>query len=120
MLHVVRLEQRTDRVDRGGHGRGVSIEQVVLTQEDGVKGHADGAQAKFDGVAGDTGPVALHGRVEHELNERQEAAGEVQQDLLDAPAGGRLARVVDPHLRHVLDDRHDQLDVADGVDLDGR
>ena len=98
----------------------------MLGHEDGVVGHADVAEDELDGVAGYAAPVALEVAVEALLGDAEDAAGEVEEDLPDAPAAGALVAVVGEDLRGVLCQGDDDLDVADGVDdvegapVDGR
>ena len=90
----------------------LTIEAVMLEHEDGIEEDAHIAETQLDRVSRQARPVVLQRRVQDELQQRQYAARYVQQDLVDAPAHGRLALVVDPGLRDVLDDGDDELDVA--------
>lgn len=94
-----------------------SIQPVVLQDEDEIKEDADVAQAQLGRVAHDAGPVALQRGVDDELQQREHAAAQIEQDGVDRPADGRLPLVVDVRLRDVLDDGDEELDVAESVDL---
>lgn len=95
----------------------IPIKPVMLRDEDQIEEDADVAKPKLDRIARDAGPVALQRRVDEQLHEREDAAGQIEQDLLDAPADGRLALVVCPDLRQVLYECDQELDVANRVDL---
>src|SRR5690348_14865364 len=88
----------------------------MLGHENQVVEHGYVAQGELDRVAGDAGPVSLDVTVNGLLADAQDAAGEVEQDLQDAPALGGAVAVVDNDLGRVFDERDDQLDVRDGVD----
>ena len=61
------------------------------------------------------GRTVVEGEEEH-LEDAEQAAGHVEQDAADGEADGALARVVHVGLRHVLDQRHGQLDVRTVVE----
>lgn len=88
----------------------------MLQHEEHIKKDANLAQAKLDRVARDAAPVVLEVAVDALLADAQESAPEVQQDGPDAPALGALVAEVGEQLRRVLDERDDELDVANGVD----
>ena len=88
----------------------------MLDEEDEIKGDAEVAETEFDRIPGNAGPVPLQAGVEHELGDGEDAAGEIQHDLFDAPTHGGFTLVVDQDLRNVFDDGDDELDVTDRVD----
>lgn len=92
-----------------------SVQDIMLREEDQVVHHAHVAEQQLDRVARDAAPVALQRAVEDELRDAQRAAREVQQDLPDGPAGRAPVAEVGRHLRRVLDERDQQLDVPDRV-----
>lgn len=98
----------------------------MLPDEDTIVRHARVAEHELDRVPGDAAPVVLQVTVDALLGDAQDAAEHVQEDLPDAPALCALVAVVGHHLRRVLDEGDDDLDVADGVDdveaapVDGR
>ena len=63
-----------------------SVEHVVLHEEEHVEDHRRDAQPKLDDVAGDAAPVVLVGAVEDELERRESAAREVEQNVVDWPS----------------------------------
>ena len=58
----------------------------MLHEEEHVKHHRRDAQSKLDDVAGDVAPVLLIGAVEDELERRERAAREVEQNVVDWPS----------------------------------
>lgn len=55
-------------------------------------------------------------RIEDHLQHGEHAAGEVEQNISDAPSLRALPPVIHHSLWHVLDERDRQLDVAAGVE----
>lgn len=92
----------------------------MLNHKNQIKEDADVPQPKFDRVPCDTTPVTLRRRVNNQLHDGEDTASKIQKNLNDTPAGCRLSLVVDPRLRDVLDYRHQQLDIRDGVYLNCR
>jgi hypothetical protein len=90
---------------------------VVLDHEDDVKQDRHIPKTELRSIASNTGPVRLKRRVDNKLRNGQYSASKVKKNLTDCPSNGRLALVVEVDLWHVLDDRHEQFDVAEGVDL---
>lgn len=90
----------------------------MLDNENQVKEDGDVPQKKLDGVAGDATPVTLQGRVNHQLHERQHSSGQIEKDRENAPAYRRLPIVIQPHLRHILEDGGDELNVRQCINLD--
>lgn len=78
----------------------------MLHYKNEVKENANVSQSKFDWVASDPAPIVLKCRVYHQLQNGKDAAGQVQKNLDDAPADGRLSLVIDPRLGDVFDDGH--------------
>lgn len=72
--------------------------------------------ARGRGRTGDLGPVVGGEGVEEELDDGEEAAGEVEEDVPNVPAHGGLARVVEVGLGHVLDERNGELGVGEEVE----
>ncbi|CAG9999814.1 unnamed protein product [Clonostachys byssicola] len=120
------LAQQPALLVLGGIRRPLWVEHVVLPDEDAVVGHARVAEHELDRVARDAAPVVLEVAVDPLLCDAQDPAQHVQEDLPDAPPLCALVAVVGDHLRRVLDERDDDLDVPDGVDdvelapVDGR
>lgn len=83
----------------------------MLDEKDGIVQDGDVSERELDGIAGDAGPVVLHVAVDGLLGDAQEAAREVEEDLMDAPSNSRFVTVVKEDLRRVLDERHDELDI---------
>lgn len=88
----------------------------MLGHEEHIVEHADVPEQEFNRVARYATPVALQVRVDALLRDAQDAAREIQKDLRDAPALGALVLLVVVELGRVLDQRHEQLHVRDGVD----
>ena len=61
------------------------------------------------------GPVPRARRVEQELREREEAPHKVEHDVVDVPPGRGAQPRVEDDLRDILDERHGELYVGDGV-----
>ncbi|KAI9158718.1 Leucine--tRNA ligase [Paramyrothecium foliicola] len=96
--------------------RRVTVKDVVLDDKDGIVEEANVAKGELDGVSGDTAPVAEQVAVDPLLGDAQDATGDVEQDLPDAPAGGAAVAPVGEDLGGELDEGDEQLDVAEGVD----
>ena len=74
----------------------LGIEDVVLNHEQDVEEHADAAQSELHNVALQTGPLVFssslpttrtqNSAIHKELNNRERASGEVQQDVVNGPA----------------------------------
>ena len=94
----------------------VPVEDVVLKDEEDVKENREESKTKLGGVAEYTAPVIvvvgdqnhLGGNIEDEtsedetnLEDAEAAAGEVEEDVANAPANGALPSVVHEGLRHV-------------------
>ncbi|KYK55668.1 hypothetical protein DCS_07632 [Drechmeria coniospora] len=95
---------------------GTGVEDVMLKDEDAVVDHARVPEGKLDGVAGDAAPVALLPAIDALLGDAQDAAGEVEEDLPDAPAARAPVAGVGDDLGRVLDEGDEELDVAEGID----
>ena len=72
-------------------GRIAAIQPVVLHNEHHVKEDGDEAQAELGEVAKDGVPVVVVVADEEHLEHGEDAAGEVQEDVADAPAHGALS-----------------------------
>lgn len=92
-----------------------TVNHIVLEHENGVKHQAAVAERKLYGVAGDAAPVTLKVAVDTKLRQAQDASHYVEDDLPDAPAARALVMVVGEDLRRIFDQRHQELDVANGV-----
>lgn len=92
----------------------------MLGDEDQIKGNTDICQTQFEGISGNAAPVPLETGVNDQLHDGQDAPGEVKQDLHDTPSLGRFALVVEEDLWDVLDERGDELDIAQRVKLGSR
>lgn len=66
----------------------------MLQHKHRINDKTDITQRKLDRVARQAAPIVLQARVDQQLRDGQDAADEVEQDLLDGPAGGGLAEVV--------------------------
>lgn len=93
----------------------ISVQHIMLREEDQVVKHRHLTQRKLDRVARHPAPVALHGAINQQLRNTQHAARKVQQDLPDGPPDRALVPEVGHHLRRVLDKRDEQFDVAHRV-----
>lgn len=87
----------------------------MLPHEDSIIDHRHVPQRKLYRIPRDPRPVSLQPRVNALLRDGENPAREVEQDLPDGPAPRRLIPVVGDDLRRELDQRHDELDVRDGV-----
>lgn len=94
----------------------VTVNNIVLQDKEQIKEDANLAEAKLDGVARDAAPVVLEEAVDALLGDAEDAAGQVEQDLPDAPAVGALVADIGAQLRGVFDEGDGELDVAKGVD----
>lgn len=92
-----------------------TVNHVVLEHENGVKHQAAVAEHKLYGVACDAAPVALEVAVDTKLRQAQDASNHIEDDLPDAPAARALVTVVGEDLGRIFDQRHQELDVANGV-----
>lgn len=88
----------------------------MLGHEANIVQHGYIAQGKLYRVARDAGPVALKVRVDALLGNAENTTSKVEQDLPDAPALGALVLRIVVQLWRVLDERHKELDVRDGID----
>lgn len=70
------------------------IQHIMLQHKHRVDHKTDIAQRELDRVTRQPAPIVLQARVNQQLRDGQDAADEVEQDLLDGPADGRLAKVV--------------------------
>lgn len=93
----------------------VTIQDVVLDDEDGVVDHADVTKCKLDGVSCDATPVTLLVAVDGLLAYTKNTTSDIQQDLRDAPTVSALVVVVGDDLWRVLDQGDNKLDIAHGV-----
>lgn len=73
------------------------------------------AEGKLYGISRDPGPVALAQGVNAHLSDAEDAAADVQQDLCDRPSVGRAVTRIGQDLGRVLDERDEQLHVAQRV-----
>ncbi len=89
----------------------------MLRHEYQVEHDTDKSQAELRRVTSYTRKVCLQGRINDKLEYRENAAGEIEQNLNYAPTDSRFALVVDPDLWNVLDDGHAKLEIPQGVDL---
>ncbi|KAG6003999.1 hypothetical protein E4U43_000812 [Claviceps pusilla] len=97
-------------------GLGVAVQDIMLHEKDAIVHKADVAERKFNGVSCDAAPVMLQVAIDALLPGAQEATGQVERDLPDAPALCALVAVVGQDLRPQLDHGNDELDVAQRVD----
>jgi len=96
------------------HGHG-TVQDVVLDNKDDVEAYADQAETELGEVTNSAGPIAGQRGVEEKLNDREDAARQVEYDVLYRPAKRRLAAEVEQHLRKVLDESDDQLDAREDL-----
>jgi len=89
----------------------------VLDDENDVKCDADVGKTQLQRVAGDAAPVTLETGVDNQLKQGQHSASDVEQDLRDAPAHGRLAVEVHDHLGDIFDKGADELHIAQSIQL---
>jgi len=89
----------------------------MLDDENDIEQQADIRQSELDRVADQSRPIRLQRAVDHQLQQAQNPARGVQENLVDRPAGGRLSPEIRRDLRDVFAEREDQLDVSQGVNL---
>jgi hypothetical protein len=73
----------------------------VLNHENDIIDHAHYGKDEFNGVNLD---VLAVGGFEGHLQEREEAAGEVQQDVSDTPTHSGFTFVIPIHLRQIFEE----------------
>lgn len=88
----------------------------MLQHEHDIKSHTHVPQPELDRVPRDAAPIALQFRINDQLHDTQHPTHEIQQDLRDAPSHGGFMLVVGVHLRHILNEGDEQLDITNGVD----
>lgn len=96
---------------------GMSVEKEMLRHEDEIEKDTHVSQSELDWISDHAAPVWLKAGVNEELEDGQYPTGEIQEDLSNAPSDRRLALVIHPDLWHVLDDRDNEFDVPESVDL---
>jgi hypothetical protein len=89
----------------------------VLKKKNNVKNDGDVAKTEFHRITRYPRPILLHGRIDDQLGQGQPAAGEVEQNGVDAPPNGRLALVINPRLRDVFEKNSGELDVSESINL---
>lgn len=92
-----------------------SVDDIVLEDEDAVKNQAAVAKRQLHRVARDAAPVVLQVAMDAELGQAQDSSDDIEDDLPDAPTTRALVAVVCEDLGRVLDQRDQELDIADGV-----
>lgn len=97
-------------------GNLTAVNHIVLEHENGVKKQAAVAEQKLYGVACYATPVMLEVAVDTKLRQAQDASNHVEEDLPNAPAARALVTVVGEDLGRKLDQRHQEFDVARGID----
>lgn len=75
----------------------IPVEHIVLQNEEHIEDETEGPEAELGEVPEERGPVVVVVRVEHHLQDGEETADEVQEDVSDRPAYGGFALVV--HVR---------------------
>ena len=76
----------------------------MLDHEENIKKDRDVRQQELDGVSRDAAPIVLETRVKKQLDQGEDTARYVQQDLTNMPPLSGFALIVDPSLRHILGD----------------
>ena len=77
----------------------------MLDHEYDVKENRNVSKTKLDRVSQNASKVAsAKARVDNKLSEGEDTACDIEQDLMDVPAYGRLLFIVLPDLRDVFDD----------------
>ena len=94
------------------------VKYIMLHHKYNIEQDRYVAQTQFYRIARYPGPIALQTRINHELCNGQNTANKVQQDLIDAPASGRLPLVVCPGLGDIFYHSDDQLDITNCIDLE--
>ena len=89
----------------------------MLHHEYDIEENADVAQCEFDRISRHSGPIMLQIAVDSKLSNRQYSTHEVKEYLVDGPAVRRVVSIVGEDLRHVFDERDEELDVGDGIYL---
>lgn len=74
----------------------------MLHHEEQIENNRDVGQDELGRVPRDAAPVLVEARVDDQLGEGQNSAGEVEEDHFDSPAVRRLAFEVEPGLRDVF------------------
>lgn len=85
----------------------IPIKDIMLHHEQQVENNRDVGQDELGRVPRETAPVLVETRVDDQLGEGQDSAGEVEEDHFDSPAVGGLAFEVEPGLGDVFDYRDD-------------
>ena len=104
------------REERGG--RGERTEEIIKkrAEQPAVDGDLEVCAHAHHTSAHELRPLARAARVEQELAERERAAREVEQHVVDVPARRRAPRPVEQQLRQVLGQRDRELDVREQVE----
>jgi len=89
----------------------------MLDDEDDIKYQADVRQPKLHRIAGQSRPVGLQCAVDEKLQQAQDATTEVQEYLTNRPAHCGFAVEVRRRLWDVFEDREEEFDVGQAVDL---
>lgn len=76
----------------------LSVEDIVLQQEQYIEHDGHRAQPELGEVEEDAHPVVVVEGVQEHLEDGQQATRRVEEDVADAPADGGLAAVVVPGL----------------------
>jgi hypothetical protein len=90
----------------------VSVQDIVLDDEENVENHREQAQSKLCGVAKYGDPVVIIIRVNNHLKHTQCASCKVEENISDAPTDRALPLVVHVGLRDVFDESDRELDVG--------
>lgn len=75
----------------------------MLCDENEIEEDGDIRQEKLDWVTRHSAPVILETGVQNKLNQRQNTASQVEENLDNAPSYSRLAFVIDPRLGYVFE-----------------
>ena len=80
-----------------------SIQHIMLRDEYNIEQHRDVRQPELDRIASQPGPVGLQSAVYDQLQQTEDATGEVEQLLRDAPADRGFSSEVRDDLRYVFE-----------------
>lgn len=99
---------------------GLSVQYIVLHDEDQVKEDRNIAKQELGWVARDAAPIVLEARVDDQLEQGENSTSYIEQDSGNAPTDGGFPLVVDPCLGDIFHNRDDELHIRHCVDLSGR
>lgn len=94
----------------------MSINDVMLGNEDCVKDHANVCEEELDWVSSDATPISFEVTIDGKLGDAEDAASEIEQDLPDAPTLRALIADIGQQLGRKLDEGDEQLDVTQSID----